>query len=334
MIVQDKIYGTIEITDSTIIDLINSKPFQRLKKISQDGASHFIQPQRNVTRYDHSIGTWYLSYRYNRPLEEQIASLLHDLPHTAFSHVIDFVMGDAKHEYHDHFIKEVIVNSEIPAILEKHNVELKDILAKESYPLLDNDLPDISVDRFDYFLRDGFSMQLLPKETVDLFLHKVKEQDNIFYFDDVNTASLFAIMFMNCSRLIWLDPTSHGAFFLISESMKIALKKRYIVHKDFFTTDDVLMEKMKATNDAEINTLLDRLKPGYEFNYAPKEEAEFFGNNKPRFVDPWVLVEGKRKLLSTVVPGLKEYFTDFAKQHKSLGVKQHIIPEAVSVEQQ
>jgi HD superfamily phosphohydrolase len=322
MIITDRIYGKITIEEPVIIDLIHSKPFQRLKGISQDGVSHFIQPLREGTRYEHSIGTWYLSNRYKRSIEEQIASLLHDLPHTAFSHVSDFVMQDKNHEYHDRFINEVIINSEIPEILKKHHLELPKILAKEAYPLLDNKLPDISVDRYDYFLRDGFMFHLLPKETVQLFLTSIKERDEKFYFEDLSIAGLFSVMFMNCSRLIWLDPSSHGAFFLMSEAIKLALKKGFIVEKDFFATDAVLMSKLIATKDPEILAFLNRLKPGKQFHYAPKETAEFYGPNKPRFVDPWVLSEGKLHLMSDLIPGMKEYFAEYVKTHTDLGVSQ------------
>ncbi|HLL60143.1 MAG TPA: HD domain-containing protein, partial [Candidatus Nitrosocosmicus sp.] len=228
MIIEDRIYGRIEIKDKLIIDLINSKPLQRLKNISQDGATHFIQPIRNVTRYEHSIGAWYLSKLYDRPVEEQIATLLHDTPHTAFSHVIDFVMENEKHEFHDAFTKEIIMNSEIPTILKKHNIELEKVLHKESFPLLDNELPDISFDRWDYFMRDGHSVEMLPKQLIDLFLGSIKEKNQVFYFADVSIASVFSILFMNFSRLIWLDPISHGSFFLLSSALKIALQKKFL----------------------------------------------------------------------------------------------------------
>jgi HD superfamily phosphohydrolase len=322
MKIQDRVYGEIQITDPVIIDLINTKPFQRLKHISQDGASHFIQPQRNVTRYEHCIGAWYLSHKYNRPIEEQIASLLHDIPHTAFSHVIDFVVGDEKHEYHDRFTKEIIIKSEIPAVLKKHNVSLEKVLHKENFYLLDNDLPDISVDRFDYFLRDGIPMQLISKETVKLFLKSVKEKDDKFYFDDVAIASQFAILFMNFSRLIWLDPSSHGSFFLLSEAIKIGLKKKYLTKNDFFKTDNEVMQQLLDADDAQINALLMRLKPHKEFHYAAKEHAEFYGSNKPRFVDPWVMQNNELHMLSELIPNFKEYFSEYAKNFKNLGVIQ------------
>ena len=137
----------------------------------------------------------------NALLKNKLHPLLHDLPHTAFSHVIDFVVENKKHEYHDQFIEQIIVHSEIPEILKKYDISLKKILNKEDFYLLNNNLPDISVDRWDYFMRDGFTDRLLPKQTVELFLTSIYEKDERFYFTDTRIANLFAIMFMNCSRL-------------------------------------------------------------------------------------------------------------------------------------
>lgn len=318
----DKIYGEIEIKESIIADLIQSKPLQRLKHISQDGATHYFQPFRNVTRYEHSIGAWYLSYKYNRSLEEQIASLLHDVPHTAFSHVVDFVMEDANHEYHDKFFGKIIMESEIPTILESHGIDVAAILSKEKYPLLDNKLPDISVDRWDYFLRDGYAFGILPLSLVKLLFDSLKEENELFYFENQQIAALAAILFINCSRLIWLDPTSHGAFFLLSKSIKIALDKRYLKQKDLFGTDDAVMEKLKNFEDAQIEVLLKRLFSGKQFHYASKELAEFYGRNKPRFIDPLVKKDGAFIRVSDLVPGIKEYFDEFVNSHTFLGVVQ------------
>ncbi len=324
MIINDRIYGEIEITDKVIIELIQSKPFQRLKRISQDGASHFIQPNRNVTRYEHSIGVWYLSHKFNRPIEEQIAALLHDLPHTAFSHVIDFVMNDEKHEFHEKYTEKLILNSEIPQILKKYKINIKKVLNKENYDLLENNLPDISVDRWDYFMRDTFMMSLIPKLLIQEFLNKIKVEDNKFYFEDIRLAASFAIYFVNCSRLVLLDPTSHGAYFLLANAIKKGIDLKVINEEDFFTDDETVLNKLKNINDKEINKYLDRLKPGKEFIYAKKEEAEFFGPNKPRYVDPLVKVDGELKRVSTLVSSLEYFFKEFSQNYKYLGVVQII----------
>lgn len=322
MVIRDAIYGRITIDEPVIAELIQSSPMQRLKSILQHGPATFIQPVRTMTRFEHSVGAWYLSWRYKRPIEEQIASLLHDVPHTAFSHVADIVMNDATHEYHDRFTKEIITKSEIPAILKKHNVSLDAVLNKEGYALLENKLPDISVDRWDYFMRDGYTVGLMPKQTIKLFLASVKEKNQQFYFEDARVAGLFAVLFMNCSRLIWLDPTSHGAHYLLAGVLRTALDKGILVHEELFETDAYVWDKLQASGDEQINVLLARLQPGRDFAYAPKEMAEFYGINKPRTVDPLVEQDGELVRLSLIVPGLSEYFEEFKARHQYLGVVQ------------
>lgn len=323
MKIQDRIYNEFTIEDQVISDLIKSNPVQRLKKISQDGAPHFIQPVRDVTRFEHSIGVWYLSNRFDCPIEEQIAALLHDIPHTAFSHVIDFVIEDKNHEFHDQFTNEIILSSEIPAILERHNIDVEKVLHKENYDLLENNLPDISLDRLDYFLRDGFTMGFLTTTVIIDILNGLKVEDSRFYFTDYRLASLAAILFANFSRLIWLDPTSHGSFFLIAEAIKIALRKEYITQEDFFTNDETLMGKLKDSNDHEILMLLDRLKSGGEFEYADKADAEFYGPNKPRVINPLVKTDDGLKRVTELVPSLGYFFAEFTQRYQEIGVVQN-----------
>lgn len=322
MVIQDRIHGRIVVLEPVIAELIQSSPMQRLKHISQDGAPHFIQPLRDVTRFEHSVGAWYLSHKYNRPIEEQIASLLHDVPHTAFSHVIDIVMNDEQDAYHDKFTREVILASEIPVICAKHGIVIDKVLNKENYLLLENDLPDISVDRWDYFMRDGYMFGLLPKQTIRLFMSSMREKNERFYFEDLRIASLFAMMFITCDRLIWLDPTSHGSFYVLAEVLKYALEANVLTRDDFFKTDETVLGLLHGANDARIEALLARLQPGREFIYTSEREAEFYGRNKPRFVDPLVEWKGRLRRVSELVPSVKDYFDDFKSRFTMIGVRQ------------
>ena len=56
MRIEDKIYGKFEV-EGVLEELINTKVVQRLKNIHQGGASYLVNPNWNVTRYEHSIGT-------------------------------------------------------------------------------------------------------------------------------------------------------------------------------------------------------------------------------------------------------------------------------------
>jgi len=324
MQIYDRVHGDIEITNPVIVDLINSHPMQRLKRISQDGAAHFLQPVRNVTRFEHSVGVWYLSYIYKRPIEEQIACLLHDTPHTAFSHVIDFVLDDESYTFHEKFTKQIIMDSEIPDILKKYNIDLEKVLNTKNFPLLENDLPNLSVDRWDYFMRDGYNIGYLPKLLAKKFIADVSidKKSTQFYFNNKRLGATFAVLFTSFSRLLWLGPNSHASYILLASAIKKAYDLKFITQDDFFTDDDTLFRKLKNTNNQEINELLTKLTPSTTFEYATLDDAELINKNKPRSVDPLVMHKNKLVKVSTLLPNLEYFFREFKEKYSEIGVKE------------
>ncbi|HEY0175824.1 MAG TPA: HD domain-containing protein, partial [Pedobacter sp.] len=88
--VNDPIYGTFELPE-IFDDLLNSKAMQRLGKIHHSGAVFLVNPDICHTRLEHSIGVMLLIRMLGGTELEQIAGLLHDISHTAFSHVGDYV---------------------------------------------------------------------------------------------------------------------------------------------------------------------------------------------------------------------------------------------------
>lgn len=322
MIINDRAYGKIEITDPLIIELINSAPIQRLKGINQSTATVFLEPRRNVTRFEHSIGVWYLLKHYGAGREEQVAGLLHDTPHTVFSHVIDFVFPNANNTFHEKYAEKVILSSDIPAILKKYGLKVENILNKDNFRLLEADLPDLSADRIDYFLRDTRSDQLFPDSLVKEFLSGIFVRDSKFYFKDLGLASLYAILFLNAGRLLWLNPNTHGSYFLLAKALKRAMNLKYINEDDLFKTDNVVIDILKNIDDMEVKKNMDRLNPKTKFIYVDKQEAEFTGPNKPRVVDPLVDVGGKLIRVSVLTPRLKELFDHYKKTYQVISVSQ------------
>lgn len=152
-------------------------------------------------------------------------------------------------------------------------------------------------------------------------MESAKIKNETIYFDDYRIAAQFAVLFLNMSRLIWLDPTSHGGFLLLVKILKTGLAHGLIGEEDFWTVDADVINKLKKTRDPEVNKMLKRLTPGHEFEYCTKEEAEFGGDNKPRMVDPLVLEEGKFVKVSDIVPNLKQYFEEFRARYKTIYVK-------------
>lgn len=122
----DRVYGEFEITKPVILELINSQSLQRLKDIDQAGyRSLWVKPDVEVGEYDHSrfahsLGVYLLLRKYDTQLEEQIAGLIHDVSHSAFSHCIDYVLdsgSETEHNHQDNLFADFIRKTEIPAII-------------------------------------------------------------------------------------------------------------------------------------------------------------------------------------------------------------------------
>ncbi|MBI3887562.1 HD domain-containing protein [Candidatus Microgenomates bacterium] len=322
MIINDRVYGKIEIENKLIAELVGSSPVQRLKHINQSGGPVFLEPSRDITRFEHSIGVYFILKKYGASLEEQVAGLLHDIPHTAFSHVIDFVFPSDDHTFHEQFEEKIILNSEIPAILNKYGLKVQNVLAKENFPLLEAELPDLSADRIDYFLRDTRPDQIFPDSLVKDFLDGIFVKDSVFYFKDKSLASLYSILFLNAGRILWIDPNSHGSFYLLATALKRAMEIGKITLDDFFGTDREVFKKLKEINDEQVKKYVSRLNPSTRFVYVESSLAEFSGPNKPRVVDP--LVETPKGLvrISKIVPRLNELFNHYKKSYKILHVSE------------
>mgnify|MGYP006158266321 FL=1 len=101
-IINDPIYGFIEIDAGIINELVNHTYFQRLRRISQLGLSYLVYPGAQHTRFQHALGCLHLMSKAIQQLikkghqisdEEQtaikIAILLHDIGHGPFSHALE-----------------------------------------------------------------------------------------------------------------------------------------------------------------------------------------------------------------------------------------------------
>lgn len=321
MQITDRVYGTISIPEGMLAELVESEPMQRLKKIGQTGAVAFLRPEMNITRFEHSVGVWHILEKFGASIEEQVAGLLHDTPHTAYSHVADILFPSENHDFHEQFEEEVIKNSSIPKILGKYGYKLEQILNKENFHLLEADLPDLSADRIDYFLRDTRIYPLFPGELIPQILGQLKIAGNKFVFKDTGWATFYTIMFMNAGKLLWLDPDSHGSYYLLADALKRAMELGILKMNDFFKADEDVWNILKGSSDEKIVQLLAKLNTNTRFLYCGEEEADFAGQNKPRVVDPFVETEAGLKRISEIVPRLKFMMDDYKKNNKFLSVK-------------
>jgi len=314
MLIKDKIYGDQIIENQLILDIVNTPEMQRLKGINQYGTYAFVSEMFNTTRFEHCLGVYFLLKKFNASFEEQIAGLIHDIPHTVFSHVVDYVYGDAeKQEYHENHHSRIIKNSKISYLLKKNNIDAEPILNENNFPLLEKEIPDLCADRLDYFMRDTFTLKKSTAKDIERYLNSFIIYNNEFVTNDLQIAKEIANKFMDTNLSFWGIGFQAGSFQLLADIFKIGLKNDIITEDDFFTTDNEIIEKLKQSGNKQILrdlSLMERDK----IVLGTKEDHDFFTKSKVRFIDPKILHKENIKRLSELDNDFKQRIKDFKKK--------------------
>ena len=315
MIINHNIYGKVNVDDPVLIALIKSKPLQRLKGINQAVTQNVETELVGMTRYNHCIGAMLLLRRYNASLEEQISGLLHDIPHTAFSHMIDFALGTTeKQTFHEDHKERVVMESKIPKILAKYKINLRKVIDEKNFPLQEREIPALCADRIDYFFMELIVRQKNEKgfHTPSHFLKHIKVSRNEFVLDGKVVAQQFAREFMQKCLTRWNGPRALVAFSLLAEAIKIAMDQADITEKDIFQDDKYVYDKLKKIKNKKIQKNLSLLNPKIKLTEDEKD-YDYHARGKARYVDPKILVNDRKIRLSTLEPRFKDEIKKFKK---------------------
>lgn len=292
MIISDVIYGEFKV-DKVLEELILSKPVQRLKGVHQAGASYLMNEKWNVTRFDHSVGAMLLIKKLGGSVEEQIAGLLHDVSHTAFSHVIDYVFDNENESYHEEIFSAVVKNSEIPAILSKHGYNYENILLDDSkWTLLERSAPELCADRVDYTLRDMFTYGYISLEEAQDFLNDLIAVNGKMVLQSIEMAEWFTKTYYKEVIDFFMKPMNIYGNDMLAKTLKLALHKKIIHPDDFLLEDHELITKLQLCKDQEVDALLRKVHPSIEVK-EDRDEYDLHQKNKVRLIDPPLLREGE-----------------------------------------
>ncbi|QST01100.1 HD domain-containing protein [Pontibacillus sp. ALD_SL1] len=291
MRITDQIYGTA-VVEGILEELINSSLVQRLKGIYQGGASVLVNDSWNVTRYEHSIGVMLLIRRLGGSLEEQIAGLLHDVSHTAFSHVIDFVIDNKEEDYHEEIYEQIIQHSEIPDILERHGYSALDLLGNdEQWTLLEQSAPDLCADRVDYTLRDMYQYGHIEKGEIDTFLTKLHVYKGKMYVADAECAEWFVEVYYKEVINFFMHPLNIFGYDRLARALKAALDKGVITLNDFQKTDREVLDLLHSCNEASVHMWLRQLRHSVSV-IENDQEYDLHRKGKVRLIDPLIMSNG------------------------------------------
>ncbi|MEC5238371.1 HD domain-containing protein [Bacillus sp. FSL R9-9530] len=323
MIILDVIYGEFKV-DKVLEELILSKPVQRLKGVHQAGASYLMNEKWNVTRFDHSVGAMLLIKKLGGSVEEQIAALLHDVSHTVFSHVIDYVFDNENESYHEEIFSSVVKNSEIPAILSKHGYNYEDILLDDSkWTLLEKSAPELCADRVDYTLRDMFTYGYISLEEVHSFLEDLIEVDGKMVLQNIEIAEWFTKTYYKEVIDFFMKPMNIYGNDMLAKTLKLALHKKIIHPDDFLLEDHELITKLRLCKDQEVDALLRKVHPSIEVK-EDRNEYDLHQKNKVRLIDPPLLREGE-VVRSSVVSEKIRQMSDIAYEKAIRGMYVKVI---------
>ncbi len=166
-IINDPVFGFIKIPGGVLMDIVDHPLMQRLRHIKQLGLASIVYPGAQHTRFQHSLGAYWLMNEAVMTLAQKgififdseaeaikAAILMHDIGHGPYSHVLEHtLLNGVSHEDVSLMMMEQI-NRENGGCL---NLALN--IFKNQYPkrflhqLISSQL---DMDRLDYLRRDSF----------------------------------------------------------------------------------------------------------------------------------------------------------------------------------
>lgn len=298
MLYDDPIHGRVTITEPVLLAVMQSAAIQRLHGVLQHGITAVLGITEPITRFEHSVGAMLVVRRLGGTVEEQLGALLHDVSHTAFSHVMDHVFDNAaKQSFHDDVKEDYVKQSDLPALLAQFGYDWRDFLDETQFPLLEQPAPALCADRLDYFLRDAQGLKLCTAaETTAVWTH-LTVHDGRLMVTDIETARWLGRTFMAADDASWANFWEVGLYEVTAVAIRHGLAIGAITEADVWLTDTAVWQKLQAHPDPDLQAQLTLVSPEVQFVWD-EANPTFTVNTKIRTIDPDVVMDGIAKPLS------------------------------------
>ncbi|NHJ87056.1 MAG: HD domain-containing protein [Asgard group archaeon] len=302
--IKDPIHGYIFINNLDK-ELIDTKYFQRLRRIKQLSGSEFVYPGANHTRFEHSLGVSFLAERMAESLKNdedveleesdlqftKTAALLHDIGHGPFSHTFEALLSKID-KNHEDLSRWIILNSEITGILEKNGLNPNTICGLingnktiKGKGFLNQIISgSCDVDKMDFILRDSYHT---GAEYGHIDIMRILYTMGIFDGNlAVNYSALpaleaFLIARVESFRTIYFHKVSRASQLMIIKAMELAEEEIGLLNFDTpeeyaklddFTAWSALLKCKKS--EEIMNNLANRklLKVAFEREFMTRDE--------------------------------------------------------------
>ena len=292
------------------IKYMNVESLQRLKKVTyhcgMEYASNDIYSfKETITRYDHSITTALLVYKYAKALKMDehsckrmtLAALFHDIATPAFSHVIDYMHNDYEKqestEDEEKGGKLIVQDKKLLSYLKYDNVKFSDVIYYKQFSLVDSDRPMLCADRLDGIILSGMEWsQNITEKEIDIILNDISIYKNEnkrleFGFKSKKVGEFVCQVNKNINALCH----SYGDNYmmdLMAQTIKLAIEKKCLLEDDLYKhSEKEIIEKLYKSGKADILLNL------YDFEHKTRNEIpKSYIKSKVRIINP--IVGGRR----------------------------------------
>ena len=171
-VLQDPVHSYIHIHYEVIWNCLDSKEFQRLRRIRQLGGDFQVYPTAEHSRFSHSLGVYEIVRRMVTEVKTlcaelteyekvcvMLAGLLHDVGHGPFSHAFEHVTN---HSHEEYTAKIILGDTELNSILRAVSKKMPEDIVSIIQHTHENDILNqivsgqLDADRMDYLLRDSY----------------------------------------------------------------------------------------------------------------------------------------------------------------------------------
>lgn len=300
--IHDRLYGHESLIEPVLIDLLGTAAIQRLSGVLQHGITALLGITQRTSRLEHSLGVMLLVRRLGGSLDEQVAALLHDVSHTAFSHVIDYVFNDHEDQgYHERMKAAFLEDSDIPAVLAHHGYDWHRFLDDGEFGLLERPAPDLCADRLDYFLRDSLDLGLCTKSQAQQALAHLDVFRGQIVVNNQEQARWMADTFMAADEASWSNFREVALYELAARAIRLGLELGVLSDADLWSSDDAAWGRLHAAQDVELQQRLRLVSADTKFTWDAAQPT-FWVRTKLRTIDPPLVSDRGIQALSMLDP--------------------------------
>ena len=273
----------------------------RLKRVGYFCGMDYASPHvylfdYKISRYEHSLTTALITWKFTKSKKETLAALFHDVSTPCFSHVIDYMNKDYENqESTEEKTESILRNSKsLKKLLKEDKLTIDDITDFKRYTIVDNHRPKLCADRIDGIILTslGWTKTLSMKEIPNI-LDNIKVMINEENEKELGvTNNELANKLCDLNREIDIVCHSNEDNYmmeLLAEITKYVIDKEYITYDNLFEyNEEKLMNILESIDDTALKILLNL------FKTVTLEEISFkeMPPVKRRYINP--LVNGKR----------------------------------------